>query len=104
LRGQRAIKTIVTDEACALLGVRWPVLIQGHRLPGYQMREDKDGYSHTAKTDKFEAPISPRTYVHGCCSTKVLKEGKDRETLCAVYKLSTMVCTSLYDLGGDLPA
>jgi hypothetical protein len=35
---------------------------------------------------------------------RVLKEGETCETLCAVYQLSTMVRTNLYDLGGGLPA
>jgi len=35
---------------------------------------------------------------------RVIKEGENSETLCAVYQLSTMVRTNLYNLGGDLPA
>jgi len=44
---------------------------------------------------------------HTCMGTAlrgVLKEGEVCETLCAVYKLSTMVRTNLYNLGGGLPA
>ena len=40
----------------------------------------------------------------GTALCDVLKEGEERETLCAVYKLSTMVRTNLYCLSGDLPA
>ncbi len=42
--------------------------------------------------------------MHEYGSMEVLKEGEDGETLCAVYKLSTMVRTNLHDLDRDLRA